>query len=141
VDLGMIGLVEPRVLKSCGLERPTAACELELRGLLAQFPPDNAAKELPAFPATDRDISAIVGEGIAYGTILREIESLALPFLESIEFVTTFRGKQIGEGRKSVSLRLVFRAADRTLRSEEADGSVAKAIARLREALGAEIRG
>jgi phenylalanyl-tRNA synthetase beta chain len=141
VDLGVIGLVEPRVLKSCGLERPTAACELELRGLLAQYPPDNAAKELPAFPATDRDISAIVGEGIAYGAIVREIESLALPFLESIEFVTTFRGKQIGEGRKSVSLRLVFRAADRTLRSEEADASVAKAISRLREALGAEIRG
>ena len=141
VDLGAIGLVEPRILKSCGIDRPTAACELELRGLLAHYPPDNAASELPAFPATDRDISAIVGEGVAYGGIVREIEALALPFLESIRFVTTFRGKQIGEGRKSVSLRLVFRATDRTLRSEEADASVARAIARLREALGAEIRG
>ena len=57
-----------------------------------------------------------------------------------MQFVTTFRGKQIGEGKKSVSLRLLFRASDRTLRSEEADGAVARAVTQLRDALGAEIR-
>jgi phenylalanyl-tRNA synthetase beta chain len=54
--------------------------------------------------------------------------------------VTTFRGRQIGDGRKSVSLRLVFRKPDGTMKSEEADASVARAIAALRGTLGAEIR-
>ncbi|MFZ9915656.1 MAG: phenylalanine--tRNA ligase subunit beta, partial [Phycisphaerales bacterium] len=129
-----------RVLKLFGIERPTAACELELRGLLAAYPPDNAATELPAFPASDRDISAIVAESVAYAALEREIRALSLPFLESITFVTTFRGKQIGEGRKSVTMRLLFRAHDRTLRSEEADASATRAIATLREKCGAEIR-
>ncbi|MFM2165556.1 MAG: Phenylalanine--tRNA ligase beta subunit [Planctomycetota bacterium] len=140
VDIGVVGVVDGRVLKAHGLERPTAAAELELRGLLAKYPPENAAFELPAFPAADRDISAIVADSVAYGDIERVIHASGLADLESISFVTTFRGRQIGEGRKSVSLRLVFRKPDGTMKSEEADASVARAIAALREKLGAEIR-
>lgn len=140
VDIGCVGIVDARVAKMHGVERPTAAAELELRALLASFPPENAAVDLPAFPAADRDISAIVAESVAYGDIEREIRGLRLAHLASIAFITTFRGKQIGEGRKSVSLRLVFRKDDGTMTSEEADASVARAIQRLRDALGAEIR-
>ncbi|MDI9404833.1 MAG: hypothetical protein QM516_13260, partial [Limnohabitans sp.] len=110
------------------------------RGLFANYPPENAAVELPAFPAADRDISAIVAESISYGDIERTIQSLELAHLVSISFVTTFRGKQIGDGKKSVSLRLVFRKPDGTMKSEEADASVARAIESLRATLGAEIR-
>jgi phenylalanyl-tRNA synthetase beta chain len=139
-EIGVVGVVDPRVLKSHGIERPMAAAELELRGLFAQYPPENAAVELPAFPAADRDISAIVAETVDYGDIESAIAGLALADLESISFVTTFRGRQIGEGRKSVSLRLVFRKPDGTMKSEEADASVARAIEALRSRLGAEIR-
>ena len=141
VPVGTLGVIAPKVAKLFGLERPTGAAELELHAILASYPPDTAAVALPAFPAADRDISAIVGDRVAYGDLVEAIRGLALPDLESIEFVTTFRGKQIGEGRKSVSLRLVFRKADGTMTSEEADASVARAIVRLREAVGAEIRG
>ena len=75
-----------------------------------------------------------------YGDIEREIHSLKLANLEEIAFVTTFRGKQIGDGKKSVSLRLVFRKHDGTMTSEEADASVGRAIVHLRGALGAEVR-
>jgi phenylalanyl-tRNA synthetase beta chain len=140
VDIGCVGIVDARIAKAHGLERPTAAAELELRGLLSAFPPENAAVELPAFPAADRDISAIVADRVRYGDIEREIRSLKLANLEEIAFVTTFRGKQIGDGKKSVSLRLVFRKPDGTMTSDEADASVGRAIERLREALGAEVR-
>jgi len=139
-EIGVVGVVDGRVLKAHGLERPTAAAELELRGLLAKYPPENAAQELPAFPAADRDISAIVSEQVSYGDIEHAIHALGLANLESVSFVTTFRGKQIGDGRKSVSLRLVFRKHDGTMKSEEADASVTRAITTLREKLGAEIR-
>ena len=139
-DIGCVGIVDARIARAHGVERPTAAAELELRALLASFPPENAAVELPAFPAADRDVSAIVPEQVAYADIEREIRALGLAHLESVAFVTTFRGKQIGDGRKSVSLRLVFRKPDGTMTSDEADASVVRAIQRLREALGAEVR-
>jgi len=139
-DIGVVGVLDQRTLKANGLEKPTAAAELELRGLFANYPPENAAVELPAFPAADRDISAIVSDSVAYGDIEATIHALGLAHLASVSFVTTFRGKQIGDGRKSVSLRLVFRKPDGTMKSEEADASVARAIDALRSKLGAEIR-
>ena len=39
--------------------------------------------------------------------------------LRSAEVFDLYRGEQLGEGRKSLALRLTFRAADRTLTDEE----------------------
>jgi phenylalanyl-tRNA synthetase beta subunit len=54
--------------------------------------------------------------------------------------VGTYRGKQTGAGRKSVTMRLVFRAGDRTLRREDADQWMASVADALRGRMGAEIR-
>jgi phenylalanyl-tRNA synthetase beta chain len=60
--------------------------------------------------------------------------------LEELRFVTVSRGKPVPAGRKSVTLRLVFRDPQRTLRHEEVDPQVATVLSRLTEDLGAELR-
>jgi len=52
--------------------------------------------------------------------------------LESADVFDLYRGEQLGEGRKSLALRLSFRAPDRTLTDEE----VAERREQIREALG-----
>jgi len=42
--------------------------------------------------------------------------------LRSARVFDVYRGEQVGEGRKSLALRLEFRAADRTLTDEEVAG-------------------
>ena len=42
--------------------------------------------------------------------------------LRSAEVFDLYEGEQLGEGRKSLALRLEFRAADRTLTDEEVAG-------------------
>lgn len=138
--VGTIGLVAPAILKQFGLERPAAAAELALEPFFKAYPPDTRAAAMPAFPATDRDVSAIVDERVTWASIVACVEALRLPNLESVAHVVTYRGKQTGTGKKSVSARLVFRAADRTLTGDEVDASVAKAISALQASLGAEIR-
>jgi phenylalanyl-tRNA synthetase beta chain len=139
-DVGRIGMLAPAVLHHAGLERPIAAFELALAPLLAQFPPETRAAAMPAFPAIDRDVSAIVAEDATWASLVERLESLRLDHLEAIEHVVTYRGRQIGDGRKSVSMRLVFRHGERTLRSEEVDASIERAIAALRADFKAEIR-
>ncbi len=68
------------------------------------------------------------------------MHGLRLPCFESLGFVGTYRGKQTGAGRKSVTMRLVFRAGDRTLRREDADQWMASVADALRGRMGAEIR-
>ena len=53
--------------------------------------------------------------------------------LESLEYVTTYRGKQVGEQKKSVTLQLVFRSAEKTLTSEEVESSVQRAVSAAKE--------
>jgi phenylalanyl-tRNA synthetase beta chain len=51
--------------------------------------------------------------------------------LRSVEVFDLYRGSQLGEGAKSLALRLEFRAADRTLTDDE----VAAVRERIKEAL------
>ena len=138
--IGTYGILAPTALATFGLEGTFAAAELELEPLWAGFPPDARAEALPAFPAIERDLSAIVPERAAWDEIESIARGLGLANMESIGFVGTYRGAQTGAGRKSVTMRLVFRAADRTLRREDADAPMAALADALVARLGATIR-
>ena len=122
------------------LDEPIAAAELTLPQYYQDYPPITEAGALPTYPAVERDISAIVSEQVRWEDLDRAVRELNIEVLEAVEFVMTFRGKQIGKDRKSVTLRLRFRAADRTLTNEDVDGHVAKMVAAIQSRLDAEIR-
>lgn len=137
---GFIGLVNGAALSAWGLDQSAAVAEVDLGALIALYPPRNSAKLLPQFPAIERDLSVILDEKIAWETVERTLAGLSLERLESRAFVGTYRGKQIGAGKKSVTLRLRFRDDSRTLRHEEVDPQVGQAVAALKQSLGAELR-
>ena len=139
-EVGGWGLLAPGALAPFGLEGTFAAAELHLAPLFAGYPPEARAEALPAFPAIERDLSAIVAEAATWAEVEALVAGLGLPCFESIGFVGTYRGKQTGAGRKSVTLRLTFRAADRTLTRDDADGWMATVADALKSRLGAEIR-
>ena len=66
--------------------------------------------------------------------------SAALPRLEAVDFVGTYRGKQAGAGKKSLTLRLRFRDAGKTLRHEEVDAEVGTIVGLLNARCGASWR-
>ncbi|MCL4209579.1 MAG: phenylalanine--tRNA ligase subunit beta [Phycisphaeraceae bacterium] len=138
--LGWFGVLTPVVTRHVGLEGTFAAAELDVSALLDRYPPQARVEPMPAFPAIERDVSAIVSEATTWDAIRAQVEGLALSMLEGVEFITAFRGKPIEKGRKSVTLRLRFRAADRTLKHEEVDPQVEATVAALCDGLGAVIR-
>jgi phenylalanyl-tRNA synthetase beta chain len=138
--LGPFGRLVPDVERRFQLDRPVLVGELDLAHLIERFPPETEAHALPSFPAIDRDLSAIVDETVTWAAVEAAVRELELEQLESCAFVTTFRGKQVGAGRKSLTMRLRFRAEDRTLTHDEVDPRVDAVIETLRRAIGAEIR-
>jgi len=138
--VGSVGLLAPGVLNQHDLDHPMAAGDLNLDALLALFPPEVRIRALPAFPPIDRDLSLLVPEGTPWERVRSLVEGANLPLLESVEFVGTYRGKQAGAGRKSVTLRLTFRDPSRTLRREEVEPQVASLVERARSDLAAELR-
>jgi phenylalanyl-tRNA synthetase beta chain len=104
------------------------------------FPPKSRVEALPTFPAVERDLSPIVAEAMTWDEVRTVVISSKLPRLESLEFVGTFRGKQIGAGKKSLTLRLRFRDAGKTLRHEEVDTEVNTLVGLLNTRCGASWR-
>ena len=140
VKIGRIGRLSKQIQKRWNLPTPIHVAQLQLGEMLAQYPPDVQSRPLPKQPAIERDLSIMIDESCSWSDIESAIESLTLDHLESIHFVTTFRGKNVEAGKKSLSLRLCFRDASRTLTHEEVNGPVTTATNMLTEKFGAEIR-
>ena len=60
--------------------------------------------------------------------------------MEDVKLFDIYRGPQVGEGKKSVSIRVSLRASDRTLTVEEAEKVSRKILGSLEHVLGITIR-
>jgi phenylalanyl-tRNA synthetase beta chain len=140
-SIGYLGEIDRTVAGKLSLRDIPAAAELELGPLLAGARDVPQLRPLSRFPSVHRDISLVVPESLQFEKIESLTRSLNLEFLESIEFVTTFRGKPLEAGSKSVTIALVFRSPTATLTGEQVEDSVQRAIAAAKEKLGATLRG
>ncbi len=138
--LGHFGLLSPALCDRFDLQMAVVVAEMELKPLLALYPSQRQTRHLARFPGIARDLSIVVGETVSWQAIAWQIHDLRPGMLESLEFLGTYRGRQIPKGNKSVSFRMLFRDPDRTLRHEEVDPQVEAVTRRLQEAAGAELR-
>lgn len=139
-DIGCLGLVSQAALDAFGLDIPAAAAEIDLEPLRAAFPPASSAHALPAFPPIERDLSLVVDEQTPYGSLAELITGAELERLDGFAYVGAFRGKQVGAGKKSLTVRLRFRDDTRTLRHEEVDPEVETIVKAAQSTIGAELR-
>ena len=138
---GYIGLVGGAALRAVGIEESAVAVgEVKASVVLAMFPPAATIEALPAFPAIERDLSLVVDEPTAWAVIEAVVREAAPDRLDGVEFVGVYRGKQVGAGKKSVTLRLRFRDPARTLRHDEVDPQVAALVSAFESRLGAALR-
>jgi phenylalanyl-tRNA synthetase beta chain len=138
--IGHLGLIDRGVLEVLSLRHRPAAAELELSALLGNAQHVPQLHPLPRFPAIRRDLSLVVAEDVAYAKIDATIRGLNLPDMEDLEYVTTYRGKPLEKGTKSVTVTLVFRSPTATLTSERVEQAVGQATQAAKDALGATIR-
>ena len=93
MPVGFVGRLTTTIQKQWDLPSTMHVAQLQLTGLFAAFPPEVVSKALPTQPAIERDVSAILSEDVSWEQVHSAITSLDLPWLESIEFVTVYRGK------------------------------------------------
>ena len=101
---------------------------------------DRQFKELPKFPAVQRDIAMLVKDDVIVKDIEDIIKAKGGKLLESIQLFDVYKGKQIKEGYKSVAYNISFRAKDKTLTDDEVNSPMKKIVAELRDKLEAELR-
>jgi phenylalanyl-tRNA synthetase beta chain len=120
VELGWIGEVHPLVLREWELQGPVSAFELEV-DLIHELTAGRIAtySDVTSFPAVLQDIAVIVPEDVPAARLAEVVRAGAGELLASLQVFDLYHGEQVGEGNKSLALRLEFRASDRTLTDEE----------------------
>jgi phenylalanyl-tRNA synthetase beta chain len=138
--IGHFGQFRQGIARHYDLRHEAAGAEILWQPLLDAFVPIRQAKPLSTTQSVRRDLSVVVNETVRWAEIEAAIADAKLPFLESIDFVGTFRHKNIGEGKKSLTLTLEFRDPASTLRSEQVDTQVQTVVAILAEKVAATLR-
>jgi phenylalanyl-tRNA synthetase beta chain len=136
--VGTMGLLAPAIAEQHELSATDAIYVAELD--LDSVPPvddDLQVEPLPRHPSVTRDISILVADTLAAGTVRRTVQEHAPDTLVRVSEFDRYQGKGIAEGQVSLSLRLTFRAADRTLTDDEIQKAMDAVLRALKDRHGA----
>jgi phenylalanyl-tRNA synthetase beta chain len=118
-EIGWVGEIHPLICRDWDLDA-AAGFEVDLAPLVAQSPlGEETYEDVISYPAVHQDVAVVVGESVPAAEVRAAVLEGGGGLLRSAEVFDLYRGEQLGEGRKSLALRLSFRAADRTLTDEE----------------------
>jgi phenylalanyl-tRNA synthetase beta chain len=133
--VGHAGQLHPAVVERAGLPKGTCALELDLDVVpITEVLP---APRVSPFPAVFQDVSLVVDDSVAAQSVVDAVRDGAGPLLEDVRLFDVYTGPQIGDGRKSLTLALRFRAPDRTLTEDEASQARAAGVQSAATAVGA----
>jgi phenylalanyl-tRNA synthetase beta chain len=122
--IGYLGLINPSTTAKLSIKTPPPAAELDVDELLRGFSPLPTLQPLAKFPGVHRDLSLIVSESVRYEQLDALIHRVRPEHLEESQYVTTYRGKPMEKGQKSVTIKLIFRSPQRTLTGNEVESAV-----------------
>jgi phenylalanyl-tRNA synthetase beta chain len=118
-EVGWIGELHPLVCREWDLES-AVGLEVGLAELvMAASAGEETFEDLTTFPAVLQDLAVVVPVNVSAAQVRDAVLGGGGELLRSAEVFDHFEGEQLGEGRKSLALRVEFRASDRTLTDEE----------------------
>jgi phenylalanyl-tRNA synthetase beta chain len=139
-EIGFIGQTDPAVVAALSLRESPFVAELDLASIIEKSRTVVPLKPLPRFPSVRRDLSVVVAESVPYAQLKRIVDESRPADLESVEYVTTYRGKPLDPATKSLTLTLVFRSPATTLTGEAVEAAVGKVVEAIASQAGGKLR-
>ena len=137
---GWIGELHPLVCREWDMEA-AVGFEIDLAPLVAAATAgEEAFEDVTTYPAVRQDLAVVVPEELSAAQLRAAVLAGGGELLRSAEVFDLYEGEQVGEGHKSLALRLEFRAADRTLTDEDVAARREEIAAKLEE-IGGSLRG
>mgnify|MGYP002795632350 FL=1 len=141
--IGDMGLVAKKVSMECGIKNLSVMLfELDATKLKPLKSRTNKFAHLAEYPETDYDISMLFDSNAAWNDIYDAImgQKKASALVKGASFVEEYRGKQIPQGKKSVTIRLTIGSEEKTLTSQEIESAANQVMKKLGKKMGAELR-
>jgi len=139
--IGHLGLLSKKSALACGIKNSFVMLfELDIEDLKLYPSRTNEFKALPEYPVINYDLSLVVDTSVKWDDMLQVINEKQDKLIQNITYIGEYSGKQVPEGKKSVSLKLTIGSNEKTLTSDEIDNTANAIIKALNKKLGAELR-
>lgn len=138
--LGTLGRVAPEVEEAFDLKKPAYIFEFDFDDLFAARSARPLFRPLPKFPSVVRDMAIVVDEDVTVQEPLDYILSRREPLLEQVEVFDIFKSRQLGEDKRSIGYRLVYRSDSRNLTDEEVNDVHSQLAKRVLDKFDATLR-
>lgn len=139
--VGIIGELHPRAAAQYDLAAPVAVLELNVGALYDSMPGRVQYEPFGAYPPVSQDLAVVVDRDVPAADVVDAARGAGSALLRSVEVFDVYEGAGLGDDKRSLALRLTFRAEDRTLTEEDATAARNKILAALESKLGAVLRG
>src|SRR5215207_249531 len=140
-EVGHAGRLSEELAARYKFRQPVYVAQVSLTALLATGERPARYAPLPRFPGVARDVSLVAGRRVAFGEMRRAVLALGIEECRGVALVDVYEGANLPEGKRSLTLRVEYRADERTLRDEEVDAMHARVVAALEGGFGAQLRG
>ncbi|MCU0820944.1 MAG: phenylalanine--tRNA ligase subunit beta [Spirochaetes bacterium] len=131
---GLIFELHPKTIEDFELKGTAALFDINADILFASAKTVISFSELQKFPDVPFEISVLSGRQVYSAGILSIIEKTNSDHIKSTEVISIYEGKPVPEDMKSVSIRIIFAAKDKTLSPQDIDGLQKKVIDSLAKA-------
>jgi phenylalanyl-tRNA synthetase beta chain len=142
--VGWMGRLAVSVLRAFDLGVKAYAFELDLGVLAPRKTAPSQFSSFSKFPGVERDLALVAPDSVSAGDLLATASKVAKKQLKGsfrgARVFDVYRGEAIPAGSRSVAIRLVFRALDRTLEDKAVDKAMAAVVRRLTEAHPVTVR-
>jgi len=96
--------------------------------------------EIPRLPVIERDISFTINKAIQHSQILDCFNSIGLKSIYDVILIDEYVGKQIADGKRSLTYRIVFYNPEKTLTDDEVDAEFDFIVKTLKSKWDIELR-
>lgn len=140
LKLGHFGELNFNILKSFAIDQSVFYFEILLDDLRNAAQADIAFTSIPKFPSVIRDLAVVLRNEVASENLVEAVTSEGGKLLKDVQVFDVFKGKQLGEGLKSIALNLTFSSMERTLTEVEIDKRIDRILKSLKAEFSAELR-
>lgn len=124
--VGWIGELHPHWQQQYDIAQACVWFEIDLGALMQGRVP--LMSEIPKFLPVRRDLAVVVDEGVTVQTLLDAMQGISISYVAELAMFDVYRGKGVGQGKKSVAFRVLLQDTHRTLTESEIEPSIAQLV-------------
>jgi phenylalanyl-tRNA synthetase beta chain len=142
--IAWFGELHPAWTEDLDLRGPVVAFEMDLDAI--PEPRRKPTKGKPALKLSDlmpveRDFAFVLDRAVPAATLLRAARNADKTLITAVDVFDLFEGQGVGEGKKSVAIRVTLQPMEKTLTDEEIDKVGTAVVAAVGKATGGSLRG